>query len=340
VSRFGPCRATPRHCREGFSPRIAIQFGMQHRVFKALGAAIACALAACSSSEQSAAPIAPNALAQIPVRSSASLAKTDLLYIANGGENTVSVYAFRSGKLVQTIGPLGNVNGLCVDPSQNVWIPNGSELDRYAHGATQSSATLQDPGEYPASCSVDPKHGSIAITNVPVKGHAGNVGIYLGGTGTLRTYTNSHFRAYGSCAFDDNGDLYVFGINKQKKVVLAEITYGGSTLTLLKLIDVPSPILIPGEVQFDKGYLAIESQLSPVAIYQVTFARKTARVVSTTPINNVQVSAAFWIAGKTVVVPDTLAGEIDYFNYPAGGDPTKSIQASGEPVGVVVSKGT
>jgi hypothetical protein len=312
---------------------------MQHPRLRALGVVTACALTACSGASPTSQAAAVPA-ARIPIAPAASLAKMDLLYIANGGANTVSVYSSHSGKLEQTIGGLGTVSGLCVDASQNVWIPNGSELDRYAHGATQSSATLQDPGEYPASCSVDRKHGSIAITNVPLRGRKGNVGIYPGGTGALRTYTSSHFRAYGSCAFDDNGDLFVFGIDKRKNVVLAELSYGASSLTMLKLTNVPSPILIPGGVQFDHGYLAIESQLSPVAIYQVQIDGNNARVVSTTPIDDVQISVAFWIAGKTVVVPDALAGEIDYFNYPAGGDPSKTIEASGEPVGVVVSKGS
>ncbi len=101
----------------------------------------------------------------------------------------------------------------------------------------------------------------------------------------------------------------------------------------------PAKILIAGGVQWDGKYIALGSQLSPAAIYQIRVSGSTGTVVGTTPLDEVQVVIGFWKQGSKVVAPDALAGEINFYDYPSGGDPTKVVGHSGEPVGAVVSKG-
>ncbi len=47
----------------------------------------------------------------------------------------------------------------------------------------------------------------------------------------------------------------------------------------------------------------------------------------------------FWLDGKTVIAPDAMAETVPSFAYPAGGNPTNTLQADFyEPVGAALSK--
>jgi hypothetical protein len=305
-----------------------------------LGAAAAI-LTGCTSSQAGLPHPFTGAIAQSRATKDGTLTKEDLLYVADSAANAVYVYRWRTGVLKQTLTGFDGVNGVCADRAANVWVANTGafELEEYAHGGTQSIATLSDPGEYPFSCSIDPTSGDLAVTNLNASYNGGNVGIYAKASGTPRFYMDSAFSAYFSCAYDDKGNLFVDGTDKRKHVEFAELVHGSTTLTTIKLRKLPAKILIAGGVQWDGKYVALQSQLSPAAIYQIQVVGATGTVVGATPLSQVQIAVSFWKQGPKVVVPDALAGEINFYNYPAGGDPTKVISHSGEPVGAVVSKG-
>ncbi|MFY9666170.1 MAG: hypothetical protein WAL67_09975 [Candidatus Cybelea sp.] len=286
-------------------------------------------------------PPLANSIAQSRVTSGATLRKDDLLYVADSAASAVYVYRWRTGALKQTLIGFNGVNGVCADRSGNVWIANAgaSEMQEYAHGGTQPIASLSDPAEFPFSCSIDPARGDLAVTNLNASYHGGNVGIYTKASGAPRFYTDPKFYSYFSCAYDDKGNLFVDGADKRKHVEFAELARGGQTLTDIKLRKLPAKILIAGGLQWDGKYIALGSQLSPVAIYQIRVAGSTGTVVGTTPLDEVQIVIGFWKQGSKVVAPDALAGEINFYDYPSGGDPIKVIGHSGEPVAAVVSKG-
>jgi hypothetical protein len=299
-------------------------------------------LTGCISGSQASLPQPPtNIIAQSRAARSSTLTKDDLLYVADSAANAVYVYRWRTGALKQTLTDFSGVNGVCADQAGNVWIADAGafELQEYAHGGTQPIASLSDPGEYPFSCAIDPSSGDLAVTNLNASYHGGNVGIYKKAGGTPRFYTDPAFHSYFSCAYDDKGDLFVDGADKRKHVEFAELVHGGKSLTAIKLRKLPAKILIAGGVQWDGKYIAIGSQLSPAAIYQIRVTGSTGTVVGTTPLDEVQIVIGFWKQGSKVVAPDALAGEINFYDYPSGGDPTKVISHSGEPVAAVVSKG-
>jgi hypothetical protein len=272
----------------------------------------------------------------------ANLSKEDLFYVSDSGADAVYVYRWRTGELKGALTGFNGVNGLCVDRAGDIWVTNAgaSELEEYAHGGTQPIATLTDPDEYPFTCSVDPRSGNLAVTNVSVSGPSGNVGVYADASGTPVPYTDSKFSSYFSCAYDDKGNLFVDGIDKRKHVEFAELARGSKTMTNITLRHVPSKIYIAGGLQWDGKYIALGSQLSPAAIYQVQVSGTNGTVVGTTLLNQSQIVIGFWKQGSRVIAPDALAGAIRFYDYPAGGDPTKVLSHSGEPVGAVVSKGS
>jgi hypothetical protein len=299
-------------------------------------------LTACGTGSQASLPQSSTA-ALIPSRVAGDTKFTsdDLLYVADAATNDVYVYRWPTGVLKQTLTGFNGANGLCTDRAGDVWVANtgSSELQKYAHGGTQPIATLADPGEYPYSCSVDPTTGNLAVTNLDVHDKNGKVGIYAKAAGSPKFYTDSAFYHYFSCAYDDKGNLFVDGAAKNKDAEFGELAAGRRIFTTIKLLKLPAKILIAGGVQWDGKYVALGSQLSPVAIYQVQVSGSTGTVVGTTTLDEVQVVIGYWKQGTKVVAPDALAGEINFYNYPAGGDPTKVISHSGEPVSAVVSQG-
>ena len=64
--------------------------------------------------------------------------------------------------------------GECVDEKGDVFILNfdGESIVEYAHGGTAPIATLNDPGEKPSGCSVNPATGDLAVTNFSGTGSA------------------------------------------------------------------------------------------------------------------------------------------------------------------------
>jgi hypothetical protein len=299
-------------------------------------------LTACSTAPQASLPQASTA-ALVPSRvaGDTKFTRDDLLYVSDAATNDVYVYRWPTGVLKQTLTGFNSLNGLCADRAGDIWIANtgSSELQEYAHGGTQPIATLADSGEYPFSCSVDPTTGDLAVTNLDVSDNNGNVGIYANATGSPKFYTDHAFYHYFSCAYDDKGNLFVNGAAQNNHAEFGELPHGSGTFTTLKLLKLPAKILIPGGIQWDGRYVAIGSQLSPVAIYQVQVSGSTGTVVGATLLDDVQVVIGFWKQGGKVVAPDALAGEINFYDYPTGGDPIKVISHSGEPVGAVVSQG-
>lgn len=271
----------------------------------------------------------------------AKVSKEDLLYVSDSGADAVYVYRWRTGQLKGILTGFNGVNGLCVNQSGDVWITNAgaSEIEEYAHGGTQPVAILSDPGEYPFACSVDPRSGNLAVTNLSVSNGGGNIGVYPDAKGKPEAYSDSAFYHYFSCGYDNQGNLFIDGVDRRKHVEFAELPLGSQVFTNIKLLHLPSKIYIAGGVQWDGKYIAIGSQLSPSAIYQVKVSGSRGTVVGSTLLNQSQVVTGFWKQGPKVIAPDALAGAIRFYNYPAGGDPTKVLSHKGEPVGAVVSTG-
>src|SRR6202042_651602 len=91
----------------------------------------------------------------------------DLVYISSYA-NAVYVYSYPAGPLVGTLTGFNNPIGLCSDAKGNVWVTNasGGNIVEYAHGGTSPIATLQDSGQTPEDCAVDPTTGNLAVADL------------------------------------------------------------------------------------------------------------------------------------------------------------------------------
>jgi DNA-binding beta-propeller fold protein YncE len=251
----------------------------------------------------------------------------NLLYLSDGG-GYVYVYAYPGGKLEGTLTGFSLPQGECVDGAGDVFITNTnlSQILEFAHGGTQPIATLNDPGEYPDGCAIDPTTGDLAVTNLSAygSGQTNSVSIYSSAQGTPTLYTDPDIYFMFFCAFDNKGDLFVDGQHfggAGHGFQLAELPKGSSTFTNIAM---PVVVDFPGGVQWDGKYVAVGDQEADV-IYHVRVVGITATVVGTTALTGGLDVVQFWIQRDNVVGPDYLSSDAGLWKYPAGGSEIKTF---------------
>jgi YD repeat-containing protein len=261
----------------------------------------------------------------------------DLLYVTDAGEYFVAVYKYPQGTLVGSLqSAYGSPTGLCVDKSGDIFITeyDDDEVLEYAHGGSEPIASFTNLG-YPFGCSIDPTTGTLAVADEmsPSQGY-GYVSIFTNAQGNPTTYTD--WPALGHpywCSYDDHGNLFVDGEDQDDKyeVNLAELPKGSASLTNISVgFDMDYP---PEGLQWDGQYETIGNALSiPVVIDRFKVSGSAASIVGSTTLGNWD----RWFPTDFIlrtgkkrrlhnVVIATDGTDIEFFPYPAGGSPTKSI---------------
>jgi hypothetical protein len=251
----------------------------------------------------------------------------DLLYVAGGYK--IVVFSYPKGRHVGNIDGLNVTSGICSDSQGNIFIPVGispsqSTIYEYAHGGTTPIATLDDPGGATA-CSYDKTTGNLAVAN-----NGPSVAVFANAQGTPTIYQTSSVPAL-YCAYDNVGNLFVDdGFASQ---ALGELPVGGDAFTEVSL----STSFYPMSLQWDSGHLAIASYTfssqGPQPFYNVKIYGSEGIVgqpiyLATRTGRHPDVPTQFWVQGKTMIGPAPHKGGlplIDFWEYPAGGNPTKTI---------------
>jgi len=325
----------------------------------ALGVTAAAAmLAGCSSGASSLSPTTPVAGAQASHGSAVTLiAKAGLkvvpthdtrpsqmspdakkagqyLYVSDSGTDDVQVYAWPKPKNpVGTLTGFNEPQGACADTSGNVYITNTGDKNilEYKGGATSPSQTLVDPDGYPVGCSVDPKSGNIAVTNIINNSYGqGNIDVFAGGKGTPKSYSNAGiFKPY-FVGYDNKGTAWVSGINSSYAPVLASLNKQGK----IKVGTVSgASILFPGSTEFDGKVVTTGDQEGAVA-YQL----KKFKATGNTPLTGSSDIVQYWIDGGTSLIgPDAGNADVEIYKYPAGGSPSQTLTGFSEPIGAAVT---
>src|SRR5580698_668462 len=298
-------------------------------------------LAACSGATTATPPLSSSGVPFLAVPGAKSGA---LLYVSNANNGTVSVFTYPDGSLVTTLTGFKEPYGLCSDKAGDVWIVDDetAAITEYAHGGSAPKATLTDPGEYPAGCSVDPTTGNLAVTNFEAANRgAGSITIFKKAKGTPKRYSDSSFSRVWFCSYDDKGNLFVDGYpsnNTLYGVQLAELPHGTSAFSN---ISVNQTIVTAGGVQWDGKYLAIADENGPGngVVYQFAINGSVATKVTSSTLSDSQNIHQFWIDPKRnrIVVPSASLSSVGYWAFPKGGNPTKTISGLNIPEAVAIS---
>jgi hypothetical protein len=317
-------------------------------------AAIALALAACSSNGlgRPAGGTMPQTVARTWMSPEAK--KADLLYVTDIGDNDVDVFTYPHGTQVGTLSGFNYPNGACVDKKGDIFITNKypfgyttpPEIIEYAHGGTTPVATLGDSSGSPNDCSVDASSGSLAVATIEGSdSSAGSVSIYQDAKGSPTTYAVPGIYSVFSCAYDADGDLFADGgATRSGGVQLAELSKHAKTFVDLSM---DANIASAGGLQWDGKYLAIVDNTNNI-VYQLTIAGSSATVVGQTDLEGSWGSeqiAKFTVPhskktqGKVLIGPNVNSNGIGFWPYPAGGSPKRTINSFVSPLAAAVSKG-
>ena len=222
--------------------------------------------------------------------------------------------------------------GACSDSNGNVFLVEGNEVAEYAHAGTTPISTLDLGASYSGqSCSVDPTTGSVAVTIGDAS--AGNVAIFLGGTGRPTFYVSPIGADF--CGYDGQGNLFVDAYSGGG-IALAELPAGGDKMTRISISKTLGGD--PWQTQWDGKDLTVESiHGTGGTIYRLKVSGSTATLVGTAKLTAAHPLRAFWIQGNVILAPygASSGSRIAIWRYPAGGKATRSIRSKklgGDPV--------
>jgi hypothetical protein len=270
----------------------------------------------------------------------------NLLYISTRPKTSraeVLVYTYPEGILVGTLTGFSAPEGECVDVAGDVFITDSatSTIVEYAHGGTTPIATLNDYGDFPNGCSVDPTTGNLAVTN-----YLGTVGIYEDAKGDPARFYDPGLPHAAFCGYDSTGNLFVDGTGASRHAPpfrFAELPKGGEALVNIKLhFSRAHPrIHSPGGVQWDGQHVAVGEAFSRLGKPMVYLTNGSGgEIVASVPLRAATVVFQFWIENKTLIASGEFnqQGRVLFYRYPPKGNPTKIINGQpGAAVGAVVS---
>ena len=283
-------------------------------------------------------------------------AKTgDLLYVSDAGNRRVDVFSYPRGKSVGRLYGFVSPAGECVDAAGNVFVVDTEALEivEYAHGLKKPIATLDNPGYDTRSCSVDPTTGNLEVANECGTRYGsycapyewGNIAIYRRAKGSPKYYTDPDMPKFGYAegTYDDRGDIfatagYVYG-SSYCVCSFTELPKGRRKIDTISM----GQYKTGGNLQWDGKHLAVAiagGGYGSSKIIQFAIRHRQGTEVGSTTLSGVVELNQFWIDGGTVIVATYNAPyeEVQYFNYPAGGSPTKTISGFSYPYGVTVSR--
>jgi hypothetical protein len=266
--------------------------------------------------------------------------RRDLLYLPIGADPPhVIIATYPQGKMVGTLAHISTVWGMCADNKGNVWVDNGYQIFKFAHGGTKSIAKLTSPvSGLGTSCAVDPTTGDLAVIELASGGTVLNV--WPNAQGEPTTYT-APFEAVG-CTYDNSGNLFIDGaITSTQDLALAELPNGGSQFNNITLSETSH---WAGGMVWDGQYLAVNTLLPTKPrsqrhlIFRISVSGSEGQVVDTIPLKHLFQTVFFAIQGRTLVTTSNR-GTIALWNFPKGGAPFKQLRGlPGNAFGIALSQ--
>jgi len=275
---------------------------------------------------------APDKSTRASAESPSTGTQSTLLYITGSGNSRLKSYDWATLSPVRNLRVWDLPAGLCVDAKGAIFVAdtNRFEIVKFRHGGRKPTEKLPDPGFYPQTCAIDPTSGDLAVTNGRIWSGTGNVVIFRHARGEAKAYTIPTLTAYRSCAYDSSGNLMLDGSNGSQ-AAFAMLPHGK---TKLESLTIDQQIPYANGIQWDGSHWAIGSRST---IYQVDVSGKSGTVVGTTTLYESDAIAQFSIYQGRIIAPEETSGQVQIFNYPAGGTAIATIQGFDIPVGTGVS---
>jgi len=286
-----------------------------------------------------------------------------LLYVADtGGTGNYDIYNYKSqaGHLFGTLHPgsfgFSMPTGSCEDTAGNVYIIDAGSglLWQFPHGSSSGTSVAITNAMMPLGCSVDPTTGNIAVSNF------GNstMNIFQGGFGGTQMLSTALEPYMWGPGYDPSGNLFVESEYSQfTSIELEELPAGSSTWRVISLPNQPcgNPFCFPDSVQWDGTYLEAGDQnfgttnnnypTDIMGAFRISVSGSTGTEVSSVsyngncaPSNLTADALQIFVGGTTRALNGAVFGNIDcsgnvnYYNYTAGGAAKRSLPVNIAPV--------
>jgi hypothetical protein len=273
----------------------------------------------------------------------------DLLYVSAGVAGVVYVLSYPQGNMEGALTGFQFAQGLCSDKSGDVFVVDSAAqtIIEYAHGGSSPIATLNDSGNHPQGCAVDPQSGNLAAAGGYPYQNA-NIAVFVDAKDPPTVYSTGFFNEFFWCTYDDKGNVIASVGGDINGGALMELPKGGNTLIGL---NVDRPFESGAPLQWRGKYFALSDfnldSRGPTKIYQVQFSGSTGSVVKTIDLytspkggRNPAFGYQFWIQGNRILsvkTPNTFGRRnVGLWRYPVGGLIIKSFRAE-DPYGITVS---
>lgn len=279
---------------------------------------------------------APSAPMAMPARR-ASGSSSELIYVATA--KGVIILSYPEGQVVGSIPWSLPPSGLiCSDPNDgNVFIPEGTTVYEYAHGATTPFGGLAIPSGFDEAqgCAVDPTTRSLAVSvyGSSGKGPKSAVAIFPSGKSTPTVYSDITVSRFAYPAYDDLEDLFVAAYRRHGgfRVGELELGLGKRAFKYLRIQDGGKIQQFSGvtKLQWDGTYLDLSTtygSLPQTAIDQVQIGHNTGKVINAIQLGSSRGALYFWIQNGTVLaelrtIHEKNSQGIGAWPYPTGGNP-------------------
>jgi hypothetical protein len=285
------------------------------------------------------------------------------IIVSDASDNVVDIFNAKGKQTAQLTG-FSEPQGLALDTVGNLYVAdtNNSRIQVYAAGFQGTPTTINDPGEFPASVTVDRK-GNLGVANILTTSDGpGSVSFFNKGGTLLTTLSNANFAKVIFDAFDDKGNLYIDGTNASGAFVAGEVV-GGASGTAITMLTTGNSVGYPGGIAMPSAHkIAFDDQENlAVFTYNAPVQGSLGMPIATTPLTGAgdPISFAFTRSNKGIWVadaarglssastastigeppPKVLVSSADKDPYPKGGTSSKDIlfPHGAQPDGIVLS---
>ena len=266
------------------------------------------------------------------------MAKSSYLLYASVSYAYVDVYSYPQAKQVGQLGGFAQAQGLCGNDNGDVWVtdPGTGDITGYTHGGSKPIRVLDYGTKFTfQECAIDSTTGNLAVPiYAQSNGNNSKIAIYRRAKGKPILLPYPVFEPL-YCTYDDKGNLFLNGFDTASEVVFDELEKGAHTVRQIAL---PREINADGPLGWDGEYLAVFNSTSEekFGIYRMTIVGNKAKEAGYTPLDGGNVSA---LAIKTPIIvgSDPNSTSIDFWRYPKGGEPFKSLTNLFYSEGVAIS---
>jgi len=281
------------------------------------------------------------------------------IIVSDASDNVVDIFNAKGVQTAQLTG-FSEPQGLALDTAGNLYVAdtNNSRIQVYAAGFKGAPTTIDDPGEFPASVTIDGK-GNLGVTNIlTTSGGHGSVSFFNKGGTLLTTLSNSNFAKVIFDAFDDKDNLYIDGTNASGTFIAGEVL-GGVSGKAITILATGNSVGYPGGIAISStGKIALGDQQNvTIFTYNAPVKGSLGMPIATTPLTGAgdPISFAFTRKNKNIWVadaarggsaasgpgePKVLVSSADKYRYSEGGASSKDIlfMHGAQPDGIVLTR--